>query len=71
VGDLVRRSLDGGEDLVALVAADERLGAEAAALLEPGVPVRRRTTRGGGGPEVFAVQRQAFADRLAADHDRR
>ncbi|HYF45168.1 MAG TPA: argininosuccinate lyase [Acidimicrobiales bacterium] len=71
VGDLVRRSVDEGEDLAELVAADERLGPEAARLLEPGVPVTRRTTRGGGGPAAFGVQRDAFAQRLTEDRARR
>jgi argininosuccinate lyase len=71
VGDLVRRSLDDGEDLAALVAAEPRLGPEAAALLAPGVAVTRRTTPGGGGPAGFAAQREAFRARLAEDRARR
>jgi argininosuccinate lyase len=71
VGSLVRRSLDEGDDLAELVAADDRLGPDAAALLAPGVPVTQRTTRGGGGPEALPRQREAFAERLAADHARR
>jgi argininosuccinate lyase len=71
VGDLVRRSLDDGDDLAALVAAAPRLGPEAAALLEPGVAVTMRTTRGAGGPAALPLQREAFAARLAEDHARR
>ncbi len=71
VGDLVRRSIDDGEDLAALVAADPRLGPAAVALLAPGVPVTMRTTRGGGGPDALPLQREAFATRLAEDHARR
>ena len=71
VGDLVRRSIDDGEDLADLVAADDRLGPDAAALLEPGVAVTMRTTRGGGGPAAFVAQRDAFAQRLAEDRARR
>jgi argininosuccinate lyase len=71
VGDLVRRSIDDGDDLATLVAEDERLGAEAARLLEPGVPVTMRTTRGGAGPEAFPAQRDAFAQRLVDDRARR
>ena len=51
--------------LADLVAADERLGSEAATLLAPGAAVRRRTTPGGAGPVPVAEQRQRFADRLA------
>jgi argininosuccinate lyase len=71
VGALVRQSLDDGDDLADLVAADDRLGPDAAALLAPGVAVTMRTTRGGGGPEPLVRQREAFAERLAEDHARR
>ena len=40
---------------------------EAAALLEPGVPVRQRTTPGGAGPVPVAVQRGRLAERVAAE----
>ena len=71
VGDLVRRSIDDGEALATLVAAEPRLGPDAAALLEPGVAVTMRTTRGAGGPAALPLQREAFAARLAEDHARR
>ena len=48
------------------LAADERLGPEAVALLAPGNAVRRRTTPGGAGPVPVAEQRRRFTDRLAA-----
>ena len=51
-------------------AADAQLGPDAAALLEPGVAVTRRTTPGGGGPEPVARQLDRFRARLAADHSR-
>ena len=70
VGALVRESLDTGRPLSELVAAHPDLGAEAAALLEPGVAVTRRTTPGGGGPGPVAEQRRRFAERLAADRQR-
>ena len=54
-----------------LVAAEPRLGPEAAALLEPGVAVTMRTTRGAGGPAALPLQREAYAARLAEDHARR
>ena len=70
VGSLVRTALAGEGSLVDLVAADERLGPDAVALLDPGVAVRRRTTPGGAGPEPVAVQRDRFAERLAAQQSR-
>ncbi len=69
VGDLVRRSLDGEASLTDLVQADPRLGA-AAELLTPGVPVTRRTTPGGAGPEPVAAQLEKFRARLNADANR-
>jgi len=70
VGTLVRAALAGEGTLADLVAADDRLGAEAAALLAPGVAVRRRTTPGGAGPEPVAVQRDRFAACLDAQRTR-
>jgi argininosuccinate lyase len=70
VGELVRRSLIGEGELVDLVAGDERLGREAAALIAPGVPVTRRTTRGGAGPGPVAEQILRFTARLDADRER-
>jgi argininosuccinate lyase len=67
VGGLVRESLEGAARLGDLVAAHPDLGAEAAGLLAPGVPVGRRTTPGGGGPEPVAEQLARFEQQLAAD----
>ena len=67
VGDLVRHSLEGEASLADLVRADPRLGAAAAELLAPGVPVTRRTTPGGAGPEPVAAQLEQFRARLKAD----
>ncbi|WP_419848443.1 argininosuccinate lyase [Candidatus Poriferisocius sp.] len=67
VGDLVRRSLEGEASLVDLVRTDPRLGDAAAELLAPGVPVTRRTTPGGAGPEPVAAQLEKFSARLNAD----
>ncbi len=64
VGEKVRRALAGAGSLRELVAADPQLGAEAAALLEPGVSVTRRTTRGGGSPAAVADQIERFRARL-------
>jgi argininosuccinate lyase len=61
VGRLVRRSLAGDGQLGDLVADDPGLGADAAALVAPGVAVRRRTTPGGAGPEPVRVQLERFA----------
>jgi argininosuccinate lyase len=70
VGALVRRALAGEGSLSELVAADDRLGPEAAALLGAGVAVTRRTTPGGAGPGPVAEQLDAFRAALAADHAR-
>ncbi len=67
VGEMVRRSLAGEASLAELVAADDRLGPEAAFLLEPGASAARRNTPGAGGPEAVAVQLERFGQRLAAD----
>jgi argininosuccinate lyase len=64
VGELVRRHVSTGIPLRELVAADRRLGADAAALVAPGVGVRRRTSPGGAGPAPVAVQRERFAAAL-------
>ncbi len=66
VGGLVSRARAEGTPLRELVLADEHLGADAAALLEPGRGVRRRTTPGGAGPEPVAVQLARARERLAA-----
>ena len=60
VGEKVRRALAGEGSLAELVVADPQLGADAAALLEPGVSVTRRTTRGGGSPAAVADQIERF-----------
>ena len=64
VGEKVRRALAGEGSLGELVAADPQLGDEAAALLEPGVSVTGRTTRGGGSPVAVADQIERFRARL-------
>ncbi len=70
VGTLVRRCLAGEGTLAELVAGHAALGPGAAALLGPGVGVRRRTTRGGAGPQPVAAQLERFRSRLAADRAR-
>ena len=64
VGNLVRRSVAGEGSLRALVEADPALGADAAALVAPGVAVKRRVTAGGAGPDAVAVQLERFAAHL-------
>ena len=70
VGALVRQSIDDGIDLVALVEQHDALGADAAALLAPGVAVTRRTTPGGAGPLAIGPQIERFAARLESDRER-
>jgi argininosuccinate lyase len=64
VGELVRSHLATGAPLRDLVAADERLGPDAAAVLAPGVGVSRRTSPGGGGPGPVAEQFVRYAASL-------
>jgi len=64
VGALVRRALAGEGSLSDLVAADPQLGAEAAALVAPGVSATRRTTHGGGAPSAVAAEIDRFRSRL-------
>ena len=67
VGALVRRSLDEDIALRDLVAAEPLLGEAGAAMLEPGVAVTRRVTRGGAGPEPVKLQLVAARRRLDDD----
>ena len=70
VGSLVRDSVERHVPLAELVEAHPALGAEAVALLEPGVAVTRRTTPGGAGPGPVAKQMDRFVLRLQADRSR-
>ncbi len=70
VGGLVRDSLERHVPLGELVEAHPALGADAVALLEPGVAVTRRTTPGGAGPVAVAAQMERFVLRLQADKSR-
>jgi argininosuccinate lyase len=65
VGALVRRSLDDGLDLAALVAAEPTLGPDAARVFEPGAVVARRTSPGGAGLASVADQLVRMGDALA------
>ena len=53
-----------------LVAADPVLGADAAALVRPGVGVRMRTSRGGAGPEALGLQLESYRAMLADERTR-
>ncbi len=64
IGTLVRRALAGDGSLRALVEADPVLGAQAAALVSPGVSVTRRITPGGAGPVPVADQIERFAAQI-------
>ncbi|MBX3283857.1 MAG: argininosuccinate lyase [Actinobacteria bacterium] len=70
VGEIVRTALEGHGTMADLVAAHPKLGPDAATLLEPGVSVTRRTTRGGAGPIPVAAQLDRFAERLRLDRER-
>ena len=67
VGELVRRALDGEASLMHLVAAEPRLGPDAAVLLAPGAAVSNRTTPGGGGPTALRAQLDAARASLQRD----
>jgi argininosuccinate lyase len=64
VGQHVRAALAGEAGLAAVVAADERLGPDAAALVRPGVGVSMRTSPGGAGPAASAVQLEQYRSML-------
>jgi argininosuccinate lyase len=64
VGALVRQAIAGDGSLHDLVVVHPSLGPEAAALVAPGVGVRRRTTPGGAGPGPAAAQVAAYRNTL-------
>jgi argininosuccinate lyase len=70
VGGLVRDSLERRVPLVELVTAHPALGEEAVELLEPGVPVTRRLTRGGAGTSAVPAQLSRLRSRIEGDADR-
>jgi len=67
VGAHVRAHLAGDGSLRDLVAADPSLGSEAAALVQPGVGVQMRTSRGAAGPKALPVQLDSYRAMLAAE----
>lgn len=64
VGALVRAALQGDRSLRSLVEEHPELGPDAAALVAPGVSVRRRITPGGAGPVPVADQMVRFRAEL-------
>ncbi|MBI2705303.1 MAG: argininosuccinate lyase [Actinobacteria bacterium] len=70
VGGLVRESVREGVPLAELVEDHGSLGVDALHLLEEGVAVQRRRTRGGGGPEAFGPQLERYVARVGADRAR-
>jgi argininosuccinate lyase len=70
VGAHVRAALAGEGSLADLVAGDERLGPDAAALVRPGVGVQMRTSPGGGGPDPLADQLGRYRAMLDAERTR-
>jgi argininosuccinate lyase len=64
VGQLVRRHL-AGEGGLAELAADA-IDADAAALVQPGAGVKRRSSPGGAGPAVIGTQIEAYRSMLAS-----
>ncbi len=69
VGAHVRAALAGDGSLADRVAADERLGADAAALVGPGVGVRMRTSPGAAGPDALDAQIDAYRQMLAVERE--
>lgn len=65
VGAHVQSCLAGDGSLAELVAADPRLGDDAAALVRPGVGVKMRTSRGAAGPAARAVQVESYQSMIA------
>lgn len=66
VGTVVRESLSTGMPLSEIVAKHPDLGADAAALLSPGVSVSMRLSPGAAGPEATVAQRTRFIARVEA-----
>jgi hypothetical protein len=70
VAELVSRSVDEQLPLPELVAADDRLGPEAADLFRTGSSLTRRVSPGGGGTGAVALQLTRFAAQVDADSSR-
>ncbi|HUQ38581.1 MAG TPA: argininosuccinate lyase [Acidimicrobiales bacterium] len=64
VGGVVRESIERGVPLAELVATHPDLGAEAVALLAPGVAIDNRRSPGGTGHDAVAVQLDRFRAHL-------
>ena len=59
VANVVRDSIDTGRTLAEVTAESEHLGADAAALLAPGVGIKLRSSPGASGPGPVAIQLEA------------
>ena len=70
VGALVSKSIRDSVSLAQLVEADSKLGKQAAELLQPGIGISRRTTKGGSGPVPGAVQTAELNAALTVMHTR-
>ncbi|MDA2968478.1 MAG: argininosuccinate lyase [Actinomycetota bacterium] len=70
VGALVSKSIRDSVSLAQLVEADSKLGKQAAELLQPGIGISRRTTKGGSGPVPGAVQIAELNAALTVMHTR-
>jgi argininosuccinate lyase len=69
VGAHVRAALAGEGSLAELVAADERLGPEAAALVRRGVGVQMRSSPGAAGPQALGAQLDAYRRMLSDERE--
>ena len=65
VAAVVRESIDSGRSLAEVTSEADGLGADAAALLAPGVGIKLRTSPGASGPEPVASQMEAASLALA------
>ena len=70
VGALVSKSIRDSVSLAQLVEEDGKLGKQAAELLQPGIGISRRTTKGGSGPVPGAVQTAELNAALTVMHTR-
>jgi len=65
VANVVRESIDTGQTLAEVTSEAEHLGADAAALLAPGVGIQLRSSPGASGPGPVAIQLESATSALA------
>ncbi|MDG1088466.1 MAG: lyase family protein [Acidimicrobiales bacterium] len=65
VANVVRESIDTGKTLAEVTSEAEHLGADAAALLAPGVGIQLRSSPGASGPGPVAIQLESATSALA------